>query len=232
MFEEGLYGGAGVLEGGRPEVTVNCAMTADGKIAGRSRRQLRISSTEDLERVKILRKASDAILVGVGTVLADDPHLTVKGLSREENPLRVVLDSGGRTPPQAKVLDGRADTLIVTSESCDRTWPGVEVLRAGAEKVDLTALLAHLYERGVRVLMVEGGGETIFSFFQAGLVDRYLVYVGSMVVGGSNSPTPADGDGLPDGASIHLTLTSCQTLGDGVLLSYEVRDGPPPVPGR
>jgi 2,5-diamino-6-(ribosylamino)-4(3H)-pyrimidinone 5'-phosphate reductase len=232
MCEEGLYGGAGILEVVRPEVTVNCAMTADGKIAGRWRSQLRISSTEDLERVKTMRKASDAILVGVGTVLADDPHLTVKGLSREENPLRVVLDSGGRTPPQARVLDDRADTLIATAEDCDRTWPGTEVLRAGAEKVDLTALLTHLYERGVRTLMVEGGGETIFSFFQAGLVDRYLVYVGSMVVGGRDSPTPADGDGLPEGAAVRLMLTGCQTLGDGVLLSYEVRDGSPPLPGR
>ena len=82
----------------RPRVTVNCAMTADGKLASRTRKQLRISSREDMERVKSLRASSDAILVGVGTILADDPHLTVKGLPPEENPLRVVLDSHGRTP--------------------------------------------------------------------------------------------------------------------------------------
>jgi len=89
----------------RPEVTVNCAMTADGKIAGRTRKQMRISSREDMERVRRLRSTSDAILVGVGTVIADDPHLTVKGLTFEENPLRVVLDSSGRTPDDAQVLD-------------------------------------------------------------------------------------------------------------------------------
>mgnify|MGYP002408959688 FL=1 len=197
-------------------------MTADGKLAGRSRKQVRISSPEDMDRVKALRASSDAILVGVGTVIADDPHLTVKGLPPERNPLRVVLDSRGRTPSSARVLDDRSRTLIATADDCDRTWPGAEVVRCGADMVDLAALMDILGERGVRTLMVEGGGETIFSFFQAGLVDRYLVFVGSQIIGGRNSPTPADGDGLPDDRSIRLRLTDAEVLGEGVLLSYEV----------
>ncbi len=208
----------------RPRVTVNCAMTADGKLAGRSRRQLRISSREDMDRVKALRASSDAILVGVGTIISDDPHLTVKGLPPERNPLRVVLDSNGRTPADAKVLDANARTLIATSVDCQRTWPGAETARCGQGRVDLGALMDALGERGVRTLMVEGGGETIFSFFQAGLVDRYLVFVGSQIVGGRDSPTPADGDGFQDGAGIRLTLVDAEVLGDGVLLSYEVHD--------
>lgn len=206
----------------RPQVTVNCAMTADGKIASRARKQLRISSPEDLERVKALRASSDAILVGVGTVLADDPHLTVKGLPPEKNPLRVVLDSTGRTPKEARVLDGRARTVIATSEECTATWPRAEVIRTGKEKVDINSLLDRLHEMGVRGLMVEGGGETIFSFFERGLVDRYCVFVGSLVVGGRSSPTPADGKGfLGDGAK-KLRLVDHALLGDGVLLTYEV----------
>jgi 2,5-diamino-6-(ribosylamino)-4(3H)-pyrimidinone 5'-phosphate reductase len=208
----------------RPRVTVNCAMTADGKLASRTRKQLRISSGEDMERVKSLRASSDAILVGVGTILADDPHLTVKGLPPEENPLRVVLDSHGRTPAGAKVLDDRARTLIATTEECHRTWPGAEVVRCGKGRVDLGALMDVLEERGVRSLMVEGGGETIFSFFQAGLVDRYMVFVGSMIVGGRCSPTPADGDGFQDDDIVRLSLIDAEVLGDGVLLSYEVHD--------
>ena len=210
----------------RPTVTVNCAMTADGKIAGRSRRQLRISSPEDLHRVKELRTSSDAILVGVGTVLADDPHLTVKGLPPERNPLRVVLDPRGRTPDDAKVLDDRARTLIVTNEGCKRTWARGDVLRAGPERIDLDRVLTALHDKGVRTLMVEGGGETIFSFFESGLVDRYMVFVGSMIVGGRSSPTPADGEGLPDGSAIRLRLLGSERLGDGVLLTYEVGHGP------
>jgi 2,5-diamino-6-(ribosylamino)-4(3H)-pyrimidinone 5'-phosphate reductase len=196
-------------------------MTADGKIAGRSRRQLRISSPEDMARVKELRASSDAILVGVGTVLADDPHLTVKGLPPERNPLRIVLDPRGRTPDTARVLDGRARTLIVTSEGCRRTWPGAEVLRAGRDRIDLESMLSSLDGRGVRTLMVEGGGETIFSFFESGLVDRYLVFVGSTIVGGRSSPTPADGDGFPEDRTVQLKLAGCERMGDGVLLTYE-----------
>lgn len=212
----------------RPEVTVNCAMTADGKIAGRSRRQMRISSREDMERVKCLRSSSDAILVGVGTVLADDPHLTVKGLTYDENPLRVVLDSSGRTPEGAQVLDERAATLIVTAEDCQRAWPRGEVFRAGRGKVDLVRTLEHLYSRGIRKLMVEGGGETIFSFFREGLVDRYCVYVGSIVIGGRGSPTPADGEGFPQDRVVRLRLATADRMGDGILLSYEVEDAERP----
>lgn len=208
----------------RPHVTVNCAMTADGKIASKSRRQLRISSPEDLQRVKAMRASTDAILVGVGTVLADDPHLTVKGNPPEKNPLRVVLDSSGRTPRAAKVLDDRARTVIVTSEECAATWPDVEVIRVGKGKVDLHALLDRLYQLGVRSLMVEGGGETIFSFFEQGLVDRYCVFVGSMVVGGRTSPTPADGEGFPEDHIKKLRLTEHAVLGDGVLMTYEAGD--------
>jgi len=202
-------------------------MTADGKIAGRSRKQLRISSPEDLARVRELRAASGAILVGVGTVIADDPHLTVKDLPPERNPLRVVLDPRGRTPDGARVLDGRARTLIVTTDDCERTWEGAETLRAGKGRIDLELMLSRLHDRGVRDLMVEGGGETIFSFFESGLVDRYMVFVGSMIVGGRGSPTPADGDGLPEDRPVRLRLAGCRRLGDGVLLTYEVGHGAP-----
>ena len=211
--------------GMRPRVIVNCAMTADGKLAGRSRRQLRISSPQDMERVRELRASSDAILVGVGTVLADDPHLTIKGLPPESNPLRIVLDSNGRTPSGARVLDARARTIIVTTEECERTWTGAETIRCGRGRVDAARLLDLLGERGVDTLMVEGGGEIIFSFFQAGLVDQYLVFVGSQVVGGRDSPTPADGDGLPEESAVRLRLTGSEMLGDGILLSYEVANG-------
>ena len=207
----------------RPTVTVNCAMTADGKIAGRSRKQLRISSAEDLERVKRMRTATDAILVGVGTVLADDPHLTVKGNPPEKNPLRVVLDSGGRTPENARVLDGRARTVIATAEECRTSWPTAEVVRVGRGKVDLELLLERLHVMGVRTLMVEGGGETIFSFFEKGLVDRYCVFVGSLIVGGRASPTPADGEGFENEGIVGLRLVSSERSG---------RRGPVDLRGR
>jgi 2,5-diamino-6-(ribosylamino)-4(3H)-pyrimidinone 5'-phosphate reductase len=199
-------------------------MTADGKIAGERRRQIRISSPEDLERVKRLRGEVDAILVGVGTVLADDPHLTIKGAPPEKNPLRIVLDSNGRTPAEARVLDGKAGTVIATTRLCTRTWPNADVLRLGEQRIDLHALMKELEKRGVRRLLVEGGGETIFSFFQDGLVDEYRVFVGSRILGGKDAPTPAEGAGFEDEDCRPLRLVGVERLGNGVLLSYEASD--------
>ncbi len=208
----------------RPFVIVNCAMTADGKIAGRCRRQVRISSQEDLDRVKVLRASCDAILVGVETILADDPHLTVGGHPPERNPLRIILDSNGRTPDEAKALDSRARTLIATADACSRTWAGAETIRCGRGRVDLAALLPALSERGVKRLLVEGGGEVISSFFEGGFVDRYCIFLGSLILGGRDSPTPVDGEGFPDDQPRRLRLTEVTRLGDGALLSYEVLD--------
>jgi 2,5-diamino-6-(ribosylamino)-4(3H)-pyrimidinone 5'-phosphate reductase len=205
-----------------PHVIVNCAMTADGKIAGRERRQVRISSPEDLERVKKLRSEVDAVLVGVGTILADDPHLTIKGGPPDKNPLRIVLDSDGRTPDNARVLDGRARTIIVTSSRCSKTWPNAEPLRLGEVMVDLRMLMRELDSRGVKALLVEGGGETIYSFFADDLVDEYRVFVGSMVLGGREAPTPADGEGFDESGFRRLRLVSSEHLGNGILLNYEV----------
>lgn len=204
-----------------PKVIVNCAMSADGKISTKERKQVRISSTEDMARVKELRLECDAILVGVGTILADDPHLTVKGHTKGEQPLRIVIDPHGRTPANARVLNDWADTLVVTLQGCDTTWPGATVERLGRKRINLHGLMAHLNSLGVRSLLVEGGGETIFSFFEAGLVDRYMVFVGSVVLGGRTAPTPADGEGFLEADAYSLKLVGVERLGNGVLLKYE-----------
>jgi 2,5-diamino-6-(ribosylamino)-4(3H)-pyrimidinone 5'-phosphate reductase len=207
----------------RPRVIVNCAMSPDGKIAGAERRQLRISSPEDMDRVKRLRTECQAILVGAGTILADDPHLTVKGFPPERQALRVVLDPRGKVPENALVLDARAPTLVVTLEDCVRQYPGAETVRLGKSTIDLPALLELLGKRGVAVLLVEGGGETIFSFFRAGLVDIYSVFVGDFIIGGRESPTPVDGEGFRVGEHVPMRLVSTERLGSGVHLTYEVR---------
>ena len=207
----------------RPRVIVNCAMSPDGKIAGAERRQLRISSPEDMDRVRRLRTECQAILVGAGTILADDPHLTVKGLSPERQALRVVLDPWGKVPESALVLDSRARTLVVTLEDCVRRYSGAETARLGKGTIDLPALLELLGSRGVSTLLVEGGGETIYSFFRAGLVDVYSVFVGDFIIGGRGSPTPVDGEGFRMGEHVPLRLMSSERLGSGVHLTYEVR---------
>lgn len=208
----------------RPRVVINAAMTVDGKIALSDGRGARISHDHDLRRVHQLRASCDAIVVGVGTVLKDDPNLTVKPeYARGENPLRVVLDSDGKTPPDAKVLDGSAPTLVATTADCDRTFPRAETFRAGKDEVDLQALLDHLTARGVRTVLVEGGSTVIWSFLRQRLADELKVFVGSAVLGGQSAPTLAGGEGfasLED--AVRLRLDRAERLGDGVLLEYTV----------
>jgi 2,5-diamino-6-(ribosylamino)-4(3H)-pyrimidinone 5'-phosphate reductase len=214
-------------------VHVNVAISADGKLSHRDRAQVRISGDEDFARVDRLRAESDAILVGVGTVLADDPSLVRFDEERREAvgtvgvPARVVADSGARTPPDAAVLAGDAPTYVLVSEAApaDRrerlAAAGASLVVAGEERVDLPRALAHLEDDGVDDLMIEGGGELVFSLFEAGLVDRLSAFVGPLIVGGRDAPTLADGEGFVEGFPA-LDLESVERVDDGVVLSYAV----------
>ena len=208
----------------RPFIHVNCAMSADGKLAGEDRTQVRISSDEDKTRVKNLRKKYDAIMVGVGTIVADDPHLTFKDGDYDTNPIRVVLDPHGRTPEDAQVLDERAPTVMVTLEDCNVEWDCEEIIRAGKDSIDLDKVMEELAEEiGIENILVEGGGRTIASLFKARMVDRYSVFVGGLVIGGANAPTPCDGDGWVAENGIKLELKDFEVLGNGALLTFEPR---------
>jgi len=200
-------------------------MSADGKIALRTRRQTRISNDQDKKRVHQLRNSSDAILVGIETILSDDPKLTVnsKYVRNPKNPIRIVLDSRGRTPRNALVLNGAARTIIVTNVKCRRTFPNAETIRCGKDDVDLKKIMLILKKMRVRQLLVEGGSRVIWSFLKSRIADEVNIFVGSMVIGGDRSPTPAGGSGAPDERSmVELRLKDAKVLGDGVLLKYQV----------
>ncbi len=201
---------------------VNVAMSADGKIALPAREEVKISGEEDFARVHELRQSVDSILVGIETVLADDPKLTVKGkyVKDPKDPLRVVLDSKGRIPEDAELM--RDDNYLIATtlkKSCKN------FVKCGeGERVDIKSLLDVLCDRGVRDLLVEGGGEVISSFFEAGVVDEYNVYVGSLIIGGRDAPTPVDGVGAASHSDlIDLDMISYEKLDDGVLIKYRVK---------
>ena len=219
-------------------VVVNAAMSVDGKLATRRREQLRISGPGDLGRVDALRAEVDAVLVGVGTVLADDPSLTVddpdrldgrESAGRSRQPLRVVADSRGRTPADARVLDDTAGTVVAVADGATPEAvaaledAGADVVRTAGDQVDLAAAMDALEDRGVETLLAEGGGELVFSLFEASLVDELSVYVGSMVIGGREAPTLADGEGFVE-AFPQLALVDVRRLDDGVLARYDVVD--------
>jgi 2,5-diamino-6-(ribosylamino)-4(3H)-pyrimidinone 5'-phosphate reductase len=200
-------------------------MSADGKIALPSRKQTRISNEEDMKRVHEMRHKSDAILVGIETVISDDPKLTVKEkyVPNPSQPLRIVLDSNGRIPEDAEVLSPVSPTIIAVTESCERKIDGVDVIICGKGEVDLPTLLDILDQRGIENLLVEGGEKVIWSFLSQRLADEFYIFVGSMVIGGLESPTPAGGDGAKSEKDIiPLRLIEVTEVGDGVLLHYGV----------
>jgi 2,5-diamino-6-(ribosylamino)-4(3H)-pyrimidinone 5'-phosphate reductase len=210
----------------RPEILVNCAVSADGRLAYAGGRRARLSGPDDLARVQWIRADVDGILVGVGTVLADDPSLRVhwEAIDRPKgrSPTRIIVDSSGRTPPEARVLDGSIPTIVAVSDRCTRTFPGsVDVLRAGADRVDLPGLFAELRRRRIRKVLVEGGGEILASVVSAGLFDRMTVFVAPIVIGGVTAPPMVRGADLAAGRpSVALTLVSSEPIDDGVVLTY------------
>jgi len=200
-------------------------MSADGKIALRTRRQTQISNEEDKRRVHKLRNSADAILVGIETVLSDDPKLTVneKYVKNPTHPVRIVLDSDGRTTRRALVLNGASPTIIVTNQRCKKSFPNADTIRCGRGEVDLKRLLPILEKRDIRTLLVEGGSKVIWSFLESKLADEINIFVGSIVIGGERSPTAAGGEGAAsEKKMVELRLLDAKALGSGVLLRYEV----------
>lgn len=203
------------------EVLVNAAVSLDGKLSNRLREQVVISGREDLERVEGLRRNHDAIMVGVGTVLADDPSLTTEG----DRPVRVIMDSRARTPTDSGVLEGGPETIVAVGGEApgDRVEAlreaGADVLETSTERTDIHETIRHLESRGMESLLVEGGGELIYSVIREGLVDRLTLYVGSQVIGGSDAPTLVDGDGFLEDYP-EPELVSVEQIDDGVLLEW------------
>ncbi|MFQ5985909.1 MAG: RibD family protein [Thermoplasmata archaeon] len=222
----------------RPFIVLNMACTLDGKIALAGRKPLKLSSEEDFARVHRLRAESQAVVVGIETVLADDPRLTVKEeyVSHPPRPLRVILDSRGRVPRGAAVMDGSSPTLVVTAEDASAEFPKAEVFRGGKGRVDLPALVAHLAGRGVRRVLVEGGGTVAWSFLRAGLIDRFHVYIAPWIMGDERAPSLLTGNRVGGREDMRqLRVREVTTLGEGLLVTYEpAREGGDPegVHGR
>ena len=223
----------------RPFVFINSAMSADGKLSTKERKQVRISGKLDFERVDELRARADAVMVGIGTVLSDDPSLTVKSPERRaarkaagknENPVRIIVDSSARTPLDSDIFkkgDGLRIIAVSTSapeEKIEKLEEKALVIKTGTFKVDLIELAAKLKEMGINTLMVEGGATLNWGMLSAGLVDEVYTFVGNLIIGGKTAPTFTDGEGFSEAELLKLELSSAETIEDGVLIKWKVND--------
>lgn len=220
---------------GRPAITVSYAQSLDGSIAAIPGEPLRLSGARALGLTHRLRARHDAILVGIGTVLADDPRLTVR-LAAGRSPTPVVLDSRLRLPGTARLLrgGGRRPALVATTRGASAAAArrlraqGAEVLRFAAEerRVPLRRLMRALARRGVRRLLVEGGSRVLTSLFAARLVDAVVVTVAPRLVGGEPVLTRVP-------APVTLRDLSWSRYGDDLVFAGRPRFGirAPAAPG-
>ncbi len=221
---------------GLPFVVAKFACSLDGRIGAASGDSRWVSGPQSRAWAHRLRTQVDAIVVGSQTVLVDDPQLTARpgGRLAPRQPLRVVVDSRGRTPPTAQVLGPGAPTLVATTEVSPPAWREA-IGAAGAEvavlppregRVDLQALLALLGGRGILTLLVEGGGVLLGSFFDQGLVDKVHVVIAPVVIGARQAPLAVVGRGAVRMAeAVRLRWVTVRRLGEDVLVTGYPRWG-------
>lgn len=215
-----------------PFVIAKFAMSLDGKIATKTGDSKWISSEESRRYVHCLRHGVDAIMVGVNTIITDDPQLTARagrdGGITEKQPLRVVVDSKGRTPLTARVLQMPGKTMVAVTREIELakaralTQAGAEVIELPSRDglVDLGELLRVLGERKVTSLLVEGGATLFGSLFEQGLVDKLLVFIAPIIIGGGEAKSPVEGKGVEEIAqAMALSRVKTQGLGDNMLIS-------------
>lgn len=221
-----------------PWVTAKSAMTLDGKIATASGQSKWITGPKSRAHAQRLRLGVDAVLVGVETVLADDPSLTVRTQPGFRRPawhpvkLRIILDTRARTSLESRLVsdDGRASTLIVVSESADPAkiaalQARVTVIRAPERdgRIDLAWLMPELGRMGVLHLLVEGGGTVLASFFEAGLVHRIAFFYAPRILGGEESRRSVAGQGFRSLAEApSLTDVESRRFGEDLFITARV----------
>ena len=220
----------------KPFVTLKAAMSLDGKIATVTGESKWITGEEAREYVHRLRDASDAVIVGIGTILKDDPSLTTRLPEGGRDPMRLILDSRARIPLEARVLNlkSEAPTAVAVTEMAPPERVAA-IKRAGAEvlvcgpgpRVDLDCLLAELAQREVVSILVEGGGTVNAGFVLQRLVDKVVWFIAPLIVGGREAPGPVGGSGIRNlSKAIRLTDITFKEYGaDLCVEGYPIYEG-------
>ena len=214
----------------RPYVILNAAMSLDGKIATRAH-ESRLSSERDLRRVHRIRSRVDRIMVGLRTLLADDPKLRVKYF-QDNRPARIIVDSKARTPLDSYVVKTASSSITIiaiTSRAPQRQVKllqkaGVKILVCGnGALVSLPVLMRHLRKLRIRRLLLEGGGTLNWGMLSEKLVDEISVAVSPRILGGEWAITLVEGEGVSKiEDAIRLRLLRVKRYGDELILDYSV----------
>jgi len=216
------------MERSRPYVILSAAMTLDGKIETKMSK-LKLSSKKDTVRVHKLRAKVDAILIGKNTLEIDNPTLSVRH-TVGKNPTRIILDSHGTIKSSSKILQtcDKIQTIIVTTNLISaanlsrlRKFP-IQIITCGNSSVNISKLLKILHNKGIKKIIVEGGGTINWSFLKHGFVDELIITIAPYILGGSNSKTLVEGDGFKNLLSAtKLKLKKIQKINNELIVFYK-----------
>jgi len=216
------------MESFRPHVIFSAAITLDGKLATRTG-DSKLSSKKDKIRVHKLRSKVDAILIGKNTVKIDDPLLSVHNI-KKKNPIRIILDSNATIRTSSRILKtcSKIPTIIVVTKKAQKKnlqklekFP-VQIVVCGNNTVSIKKLLAVLKKKGIKNILVEGGGATNWAFVKENLVDEAIITITPYLVGGMTATTLVDGDGFSTiTKSIRLKLKNVKKMKNEVVLHYQ-----------
>ena len=216
------------MESFRPRVIFSAAITLDGKLASRNG-DSKLSSKIDKIRVHKLRSKVDAILIGKNTVKIDDPLLSVHNI-KKKNPIRIILDSNATIRTSSRILKtcSKIPTIIVVTKKAQKKnlqklekFP-VQIVVCGNNTVNIKKLLVTLKKKGIKNIMVEGGGTTNWAFVKENLVDEAIITITPYLVGGMTATTLVDGDGFSTiTKSIRLKLKNVKKMKNEVVLHYQ-----------
>ena len=216
------------MESFRPRVIFSAAITLDGKLASRNG-DSKLSSKIDKIRVHKLRSKVDAILIGKNTVKIDDPLLSVHNI-KKKNPIRIILDSNATISTSSRILKtcSKIPTVIVVTKKAQKKnlqklekFP-VQIVVCGNNTVSIKKLLVTLKKKGIKNILVEGGGTTNWAFVKENLVDEAIITITPYLVGGMTATTLVDGDGFSTiTKSIRLKLKNVKKMKNEVILHYQ-----------
>ena len=211
------------------KVTLKAAITLDGKIATASGHSKWITGEAARQKVHELRNQNDAVLVGINTVIADDPELTVRGITNGNSPVRIVLDSMARIPENSKIFksDGTPVIIFTGNKALSRKWPNLKditILTSPTSTPEIKWILSELQNLGLKSLLVEGGSFINSSFLRSGAVDRLLLFIGAKIVGGQDALSWCGELGIDQlDQAMQIDISSISAVGEDWLIDAKIK---------